>query len=821
MKSVKALSVTTKIVLLSTVLAAIFLGATIFSILFGVNSLLEDTLFSSTKISSQANSVRVDAQIESIQNTLTFLSATPPIQGMFRAEDAGGFDSEGSSTLLQWENRLATIFNAEIRAQDIIDHIRYIDETGMEQVRSNRFGQDGVKVEEQDLQDKSDTEYFQDSVGLGATEMYVSDITLNREGEDRHIEIPYKPVIRFATPVFDEVGVNRGILIINVDFNKLLSSSNLVLDVNSTYYALDTVGSFLEHPDPQKEWGGDADLGTGITVYSEFPGIFSEPFTEGFGEIITTSTDAFVIDEVSLNKNKSFYLLTQIDIGELLGPIYSFTQGAAAAGLIIFIILFFVFLFVIRKLLSPLARLTDAAKSIGKGDFDQHVDVQSEDEIGLLGNTVNAMASQLKDSYQELQFAVDEKTEDLKNKVGQLQKTKTAMFNIIDDLDEEKAAVTLERDKIQTILESIGDAVFVVNQDLEITMYNRIAEKISRVPKDEALGKNYTEVFHFQNEETGERNSKFIENVFSTGKIQEMENHTELVRTDGTKIAVADSAAPLKDLDGNVIGAVVVFRDVTKERQIDKAKTEFVSLASHQLRTPLTSIRWYLELLQSGDAGELTEAQREYINEAHAGTTRMNDLVRSLLNVSRIELGKFMIEPEETDIPALMQQMINEQKPAITEKGHTVDFSADATLPHVLADPKILANVFQNLVSNAVKYTPNNGQITVNIVAKKAGDQFGGRELDEGVLAISVADNGQGIPKKEHEHIFEKLYRAENAKASDTEGTGLGLYIARQVVQEAGGDVWFESEQDKGTTFFLVIPLTGMKKRKGSKMLEM
>ena len=272
-------------------------------------------------------------------------------------------------------------------------------------------------------------------------------------------------------------------------------------------------------------------------------------------------------------------------------------------------------------------------------------------------------------------------------------------------------------------------------------------------------------------------------------------------------------------LNNEVIGAVEVFRDVTNEREIDKAKSEFVSLASHQLRTPLSTINWYAEILLEGDAGTLTEDQKKYLQEIYTGNQRMVALVNALLNVSRIELGTFTVQPTDTDMKKLIQDVASEQEPQIKERNINFSCKLSDTIPHMQVDAELMWMVFQNLLSNAIKYTPPGGSVTFSMSTKDPGDKLDGKAIKEKSLCVSVEDTGYGIPESQKDKIFTKLFRADNVKEKDAEGTGLGLYIVRSIVEHSGGEIWFESKQDEGTTFYVLLPMTGMKERKGTKAL--
>lgn len=246
-----------------------------------------------------------------------------------------------------------------------------------------------------------------------------------------------------------------------------------------------------------------------------------------------------------------------------------------------------------------------------------------------------------------------------------------------------------------------------------------------------------------------------------------------------------------------------------KLKEVDRAKSEFVSLASHQLRTPPSAIKWFVEMLLNEKAGKITdERQKKYLQEIAYNNKRMIDLVNQFLNVSRVELGTFAIEPRPLDISNIAEEALEEFAPQIAKKELNVAKEYDKNMPLVNTDPTLLRIVFQNLISNAVKYTPDKGTIWLTI--KKETDNF----------FIKVADNGYGVPKKQQPKIFTKLFRADNAREIDPDGTGLGLYIVKSIVKEMGGAIRFESEENKGSAFYVILPLKGLKKQEGARGLH-
>jgi signal transduction histidine kinase len=277
------------------------------------------------------------------------------------------------------------------------------------------------------------------------------------------------------------------------------------------------------------------------------------------------------------------------------------------------------------------------------------------------------------------------------------------------------------------------------------------------------------------------------------------------MRPNGSMFPAAFSVAPVENR--GPLGVILVFRDITRELEVDRAKSEFVSLASHQLRTPLTITSWYTERLLGKDVGELKPNQKKYLMQIYEANRRMIDLVNALLSVSRIDLGTFVIQLATVNPELILKEVLTEQGPLIKSKKMNIMKPDFKNIPTLIADPKIVHLAFQNLISNSLKYTPAGGTITIGAI------------MDKDTLTLSVTDTGCGIPKKQEDKIFTKLFRADNVKEIEPDGTGLGLYIVRSALAWAGGKVWFTSEEGKGSTFFFTLPRAGVKSKTAEKSL--
>lgn len=427
-----------------------------------------------------------------------------------------------------------------------------------------------------------------------------------------------------------------------------------------------------------------------------------------------------------------------------------------------------------------------------------------------------------KKELEDSQSAILNVLEDYRQGAEDVSNSRSAILNVLEDLELNKLALEQAKAKDEAILASIGDGLVVVDKEGKITFVNQAFEEMIGWKVQEVLGKYIVEVVPREDEkgDVVQFKERILSKVLSGEKyIINLASPYYYIRKDKSRFPVISIITPIV-LEGKVFGGVEIFRDITKEKDIDKAKTEFVSLASHQLRTPLSTVSWYAEMLLAGDAGKLKPEQEKYLDEIYTGNHKMVELVNALLNVSRLELGTFVIEPEPTNAVELTQSVIDEQKPQIDQKKITLSSTFEKDIPFIQADPKLLRMVVQNLLSNAVKYTPEKGKIEISLSLDDSSPHKATDGQSKKNVFLKVSDTGYGIPKAQQDKIFTKLFRADNVREKDTEGTGLGLYIVKAIIEHSGGKVWFESEENKGTTFYVALPLEGMKKKEGSKTIS-
>ncbi|MBI4992264.1 MAG: HAMP domain-containing histidine kinase [Candidatus Harrisonbacteria bacterium] len=230
-------------------------------------------------------------------------------------------------------------------------------------------------------------------------------------------------------------------------------------------------------------------------------------------------------------------------------------------------------------------------------------------------------------------------------------------------------------------------------------------------------------------------------------------------------------------------------------RLTEEEMSKSMFFAYHQLRTPLISMKWMAEMLLKGEAGKLNPAQEDLIRDLYTSVNHANELVGHLLSAARIESEELLIRLEPVDLEKICNEAVKDLQPLANKKSQTLSFKKIVNLPIINTDPKYLREVLDNLLSNAAKYTPNKGAVELSV------------SLYKGEILFAVKDSGIGIPKAQQSRVFGKFFRGDNAVKMSNDGTGLGLYIVKNLVELLGGKIWFESEEERGTTFYFTLPV--------------
>lgn len=478
--------------------------------------------------------------------------------------------------------------------------------------------------------------------------------------------------------------------------------------------------------------------------------------------------------------NMPWILVIKIDQDEIYSPIVRLRNLSLliiSATALIVIGLGFYFSHVIT---APIKHLTDTATRIRQGDLKRRVRLESRDEIGLLGTAFNEMTDRLAEANLSLEQKVVQRTQALDQKVKELATAKA---------------------KDETILSSMGEGLIVTDKEGLVVLMNPVALELLEVTEN-YVGKDLAVAAKLTEEDGSPFVLKNSLSILGVSQQARVISALTITKKDGTKSFVQMTVTPVIG-DQQIIGAIAILRDTTKEKEVDRMKTEFISLASHQLRTPLSAIKWFTEMLATGDAGALNKEQGEFAANIAASTQRMIELVNSLLNISRIESGRIIVDPKPTDLSQMLNGIVSDLKGKIEERQQNLAVSVHHDLPMINLDPQLIGQVYLNLLTNAIKYTPKGGEISVFVSRK-------GEEL-----VSQVSDNGYGIPKSEQGKMFQKFFRATNIVKVEADGTGLGMYLIKAIVESSGGKIWFKSEEGKGTTFWFSLPMSGMKAKAG------
>lgn len=368
-----------------------------------------------------------------------------------------------------------------------------------------------------------------------------------------------------------------------------------------------------------------------------------------------------------------------------------------------------------------------------------------------------------------------------------------------------------EKLKSEIILNSIDDGVMLLDTDQTIQLFNPGASKITGWPTAEAVGLSVQAVFKLVTDKGEERTPEDspIHQAFHTSQAAR-DNTAILLSRSHIQVPVSVSVSPLRTDAGQVYGVVVVFRDVTQERQEEQKRAEFISTASHEMRTPVAAIEGYLALAMNDRVAKIDNKARDYLQKAHESTQHLGKLFQDLLMSAKAEDGRLVSHPVVVEMGSYLEQLAESFKFSAEKRGLLTEFIFGASgdildpgsragervirpLYYVHVDPDRLREVITNIFDNAVKYTPS-GKISVGLTG------------NDDVVQMYVHDTGPGIPPEDVPHLFQKFYRVDNTATRTIGGTGLGLFISRKIVELYKGRIWAESKLGEGSTFYINLP---------------
>lgn len=380
------------------------------------------------------------------------------------------------------------------------------------------------------------------------------------------------------------------------------------------------------------------------------------------------------------------------------------------------------------------------------------------------------------------------------NLLKSMSELESAHIELLDKTQNERKLKN-ELIRFKLAVDNAYDFIVITDIDGTVLYANKSVMRVTGFTPEEAIGKKAGVLWGKQ------MDNDYYRKFWKTIKDEERQFVGEFTnrRKDGSNYVALATVTPVKDTDGILKFYLGIERDVTSEKELEKNKSEFLSFVAHQLRTPVTAIKWNTQLLTDGSFGTLQNSQKEVLNKILHTSSQMVKFIGEFLDVSRVESNRITVNPEKVNLLLSIQEAICEVEPlAIAKNQKIINLIDDQTL-EIVVDGELFNQIIMNYLTNAVKYTPENGAITISV------------KVDDGITVL-VRDSGIGISLHEQQYIFSKFFRTELAKSNEVNGTGLGLYFVKEIANLVGSRVGFESVINEGSTFYITIPKQGWRK---------
>lgn len=748
------LSVRQKIILLTcgmALLACILIGSLAFhrisktTIDTAIDGLAGETRLTALKFMESYNQMANDAFI---------VKQTPPIDGIIRSRTTLLDPADGSS-YASWRSRLETIFLSIMESRPHYTQMRYIglEDNGRELVRVNRTKSGFKKVPPQSLQQKGNEPYFESGLTLKDGEVFFSEVTYNRE--HGAADSTLTPTIRAVAPVYYKDKL-FGMIVINADYSLLLKRALEDIQPSKDTLITNYAGDYFEY---------HADTKQGFFE-------FHDNYTKPAPEFIKTIKDLPQDEKAFFDGNEvAYFVRLTINQGALrsflgialrtpkkilLKDAYNTQNETLMLTIAIALFSLLVAGLVSQKLTSPLQRMTHSivsARHKNMYNFDLPVDMK--DEIGDLAR-----------AFQDL--------------TQSLQKSEAKTRDVLE---------ATARD----VLENIVDGIITIDTHGNIESFNPACETIFGYSTGEVIGRNINmlmpEPYHSEHD-------RYLRNYKSTGTKKIIGIGREVVgkRKDGSTFPMDLSVSETRTSDTRLFTGII--RDITERKQMDIMKDEFISTVNHELRTPLTSIQGSLGLLKARAFDKLDKKGRRLLELSYDNCTQLAHLVNDILDIEKIAAGKMEYHMKEAEVTQLVEEIVERHQSYAEKYKVTFDLNIEVEDIFCKLDNYRFNQALANLLSNAAKFSPEKDTVTVTV-----------KKEDRKHIRISVSDNGPGIQKDFYDKIFTKFAQVDSSSTRAKSGTGLGLNIAKTIIEAFGGSVTFDSEEGKGTTFHFVLPI--------------
>jgi PAS domain S-box-containing protein len=657
--------------------------------------------------------------------------------------------STNNSNSQNIDQALAVALNGDPDMQ----RIALVGSSGSDQVVFTRTGQS------YDLKDESNTDAFKASnFPQLAGKPYVSSADYSSSHE---------PIITIATPVILSNYANHLNNLKSADFGVYQNTKSIQGTVIASYNMSGLWNSILS---TRVGKGGYAYLVDGLGNLVAYPNsIFLEKnpkiqnvkaFTNFIkGDLSTnrtiSETGQPVISTPRVVSKSGWGVIVEEPVNDIYSSVYSYAKLATIIGVSADIIVIILSIYFGLQLTDPIRKLTQGAKLLGDGDFDHKIEIHTKDELQELAETFNSMASSIK--------------------------------KLVGDLKGNNIILKLEESKLNNIIKSVSDGVIALNAKGEIVMSNPPAAKLIHKTPEQIIGRKISDLFALQFDD-----KPFVLSLDKTGIYQ----YNELILPHHDSMSYLNIVVSVINHQQDDIAAIITINDLTKSRELDFMKLDFVAIAAHELRTPLTVVRGYLDLINTEAITRMSLSGIENLQKAMQGADQLRDLINKLLNIARIERGEMEIFVEKLNISKIIRESVRQHQSTSILKEQTIELKTQNDKDiYVPADPSSLNEVLNNLLGNAIKYTSKGGEIKVRVSST----------ID--VVRVEVQDNGPGVPENLRAKLFTKFYRAERSLIAGTRGTGLGLYISKTIIELLHGTIGITDDSDHGSTFYFTLPI--------------
>jgi len=535
-----------------------------------------------------------------------------------------------------------------------------------------------------------------------------------------------------------------------LNLNRIVEKlKNAPSNVDEEVFVVDSQGRIVIHPDFEKMRKGEKlDY---ISLIKDFVSSFQMMSAEFNGPRNIPMIGAVVPSRQSgwgvvtwQTKSTAYAPIAQVKV-----YVKNYTHRLLKIGvlqLIIIIIISFIASFILSKNISnPILELSKGALRVAKGDFSTPVKVKSKDEIGELTRIFNSMMVEL------------------------------------------KRYIDMQADKLDALVFSIREGLVMIDEKNRIILTNEAGRKILLL-EESSIGSLLLD------EIKRPEAKKVVSNLIESSD-EKTKGEINFIQ-EGVQKFFEVQNYPVKTREGSLIGSILTFRDITIEKQLAQMKDDFLHSITHDLRSPMTSIRGFLEILLDETVGPLNEEQKNFLKIMDESSEKLLTLINNLLDISKLEAGKMPLHLKETRVDKIARRLVEFFKPQADSLKINLVFEASNEIQPIMADAVLIERVITNLISNALKFTPAGGKITVSVK-----DDY----PEKGLVCVSVSDTGRGIPEEEKDKVFEKYHQVSDTSQKHT-GTGLGLTVCKYIVEEHKGKIWVDSVYGKGSTFSFYIP---------------